>query len=70
MEEAGGLVGGYSGWDVLQLCHYRPSDLSVQGWRQVISPDRSNQVSIGVVLGQMKFPLKLTLQCNSSDLGS
>lgn len=48
--EAGGLVGGCSSWEGLQEHWDRPSGIAVQGWRQVISPGRSNQIRVGVVL--------------------
>lgn len=36
------------------------SGLAPQGWRQAVSPGRSDQLRTGVVLGQREFPLKPT----------
>lgn len=68
--EAGGLAGGCSEREVQQQHQNRPSGLAVQGWRQVVPPGGSNQLSTGVVLGCRKFPLELTFKCNSPDLVS
>ena len=54
---------------VLQQHGDRSSGLA-KGWRQAASPGRNNQLRAGVVLGRREFPLELTPQCNSSDLGS
>ena len=68
--EAGGLVEGCSIQEVLQQQWNRRSGLAAQGWRQVVSLHRRDQLRTRVVLGQREFPLKPTPQCNSSDLGS
>ena len=65
--EAGGLAGGCSEREVQQQHQNRPSGLAVQGWRQVVPPGGSNQLSTGVVLELREF---LTPQCKGSDLGS
>ena len=58
--EAGGLAGGRLGWEVLQQRRDRPSGLAMQGWRQVVSPGRSNQLRIREVLDGRQFPLEPT----------
>ena len=64
------LAGGYSCWEMLQQYWDRPSGFAAQGWRQAVSPGRSNQLWKGAVLCQREFPLEPTPQCNSSALGS
>ena len=68
--EAGGLTGGCSSWEVLRQCQNRPSSLASQGWRQVVSSGRRDQLRMAAVLGWREFPLKLTRQCASSDMSS
>ena len=36
----------------------------------MVSPGRSNQLRMGAVLSVRKFPLKLTVQCDSLDVVS
>ena len=45
------------------------SQLARQGWKQAVSPSRSDLLRNGVVLGLREFPLKMTLlSCDRSDL--
>ena len=54
-------------WEVLQENQDRASGLAMQGCRQAVSPGRSNQLRMEAILGQRKFPLEPTPQCNRSD---
>lgn len=57
-------------WEVQQELRDRPSGLAAQGWSQVVPSGRSNRLRMGAVLGQREFAIKLTPQCDSSDLVS
>ena len=58
-KDGGRLVGGCSGWEVLQEHRNRPSDLAVHRPRQAVSSGRSDQLRKGAVLGRREFPLEL-----------